>query len=403
MTLDKRALGSGVQEEAQLFVRRMKRAYTQSAIILLNTVVLFVLMSAAWSAVVVVRNRGRPSSNVTELLNRYGKERLLRGYPGRLEAEVLEMLRETWDEVSRNGAYEPLTQFKEAPFRGRYVNVDPAGFRLSTPQGPWPPDPANFNIFLFGGSTAFGYGVSDDETLSSAMQPLLSSASARPVLTYNFGRGSYFSTQELMLYYRLLTSGSVPQVAVFVDGLNDFSTPDGEPEYTANLKLLIEEHGWDDRRGGLRSVLNATRAVDAARWLRDALGHREEDHGPAPYDEAVLARVRDRWLTNRRLIEKLSDLFRVRPVFVWQPVPMYRYDYKSYHVLGDLGVEPGASDRGYPLMARLRAELERSGDFLWLADMQQDKRENLYVDECHYTAAFTKEIAARICGFLKQR
>ncbi len=125
-------------------------------------------------------------------------------------------------ELRRNGEYEWPTQFKEAPFHGRYVNVDPSGFRASTPQGPWPPDPANFNIFLFGGSTTFGYGLSDDETLSSAIQHLLSRTSARPVFAYNFGRGSYFSTQELMLYYRLLASGSVPQVVVFVDGLNDF-------------------------------------------------------------------------------------------------------------------------------------------------------------------------------------
>ncbi len=40
-------------------------------------------------------------------------------------------------------------------------------------------------------------------------------------------------------------------------------------------------------------------------------------------------------------------------------------------------------------------------DVLWLADMQENARENLYVDSVHYTAAFSKEIAGRICEFIQ--
>ncbi len=178
---------------------------------------------------------------------------------------------------------------------------------------------------------------------------------------------------------------------------------DGEPIYTANLSLLVQEHGWDNSRESVRGLLNSMPAVRAVRWLQDRLTlNREEDNDPGRYDEAMLARARDRWLTNKGLIEKLSAMFRVRPVFVWQPVPHYRYDYKSYHLLRDLDANTRASDLGYPMMERSRHELERGDNFLWLADMQEDKRENLYVDEVHYTASFTKEIAARICDFLLQ-
>jgi hypothetical protein len=48
---------------------------------------------------------------------------------------------------------------------------------------------------------------------------------------------------------------------------------------------------------------------------------------------------------------------------------------------------------GYPLMAESRSEMELGSDFLWLADVQKNKQENLYVDEVHYTALFNKEIA----------
>src|SRR5205085_2675003 len=105
-----------------------------------------------------------------------------------------------------------------------YVNVDPGGFRWSGDQGPWPPDPKNFNIFFFGGSTGFGYGVRDAETVASQLAAFLNQTKAvsRPIKIYNFGRAGYYSTPERMLFERLLLEGHRPQLAVFMDGLNEF-------------------------------------------------------------------------------------------------------------------------------------------------------------------------------------
>jgi len=86
-------------------------------------------------------------------------------------------------------------------------------------------------------------------------------------------------------------------------------------------------------------------------------------------------------------------------------VPTYQYDYVRYHLLRDYGIEPlrwgEATRRGYPLMLAYRSALERQKNFLWLADAQSDKSENLYVDEFHYTAAFAAEIANRISAFMQ--
>jgi len=51
-------------------------------------------------------------------------------------------------------------------------------------------------------------------------------------------------------------------------------------------------------------------------------------------------------------------------------------------------------------MENLRAQGKLGSNVLWLADMQQDKHENLYVDAVHYTAAFSQAIAGQICGFM---
>ena len=46
---------------------------------------------------------------------------------------------------------------------------------------------------------------------------------------------------------------------------------------------------------------------------------------------------------------------------------------------------------------------EREHDFLWLADMQENARENLYVDRIHYNAKFSGEIAGRILEYMNAR
>ena len=43
-------------------------------------------------------------------------------------------------------------------------------------------------MFFFGGSTGFGYGVPDDETVPSHLQQLLPKASGRTPRVYNFAR-----------------------------------------------------------------------------------------------------------------------------------------------------------------------------------------------------------------------
>ena len=69
-------------------------------------------------------------------------------------------------------------------------------FAIGRNQGPWPPDDHDYNMFVFGGSTTFGYGVPDEQTIASHLQEVLSHQTAREVRVYNFGRGMYRSSQE---------------------------------------------------------------------------------------------------------------------------------------------------------------------------------------------------------------
>ena len=151
-------------------------------------------------------------------------------------SEIDNLLKETW---SRTYVYEPFTQFKERPYKGHYVNVDKNGFRYTKNQGPWPPQSKSINVFLFGGSTTFGYGVSDNQTIASYLQEYLTEKLGSDVRVYNFGRGYYYLTQERLLYEQLLKSGFIPDLAIFIDGINDFAFNNNEPFFTDRLRQLF--------------------------------------------------------------------------------------------------------------------------------------------------------------------
>jgi len=371
----------------------LKRWYVVAAVGLLNAVLLLVLINLGLA--VVLRFRHPPSSDpALNFTRHFAYDMLQAAYPGWKEADVRALLEETPRE-DREFEYEPWTGFRERPFHGRFVNIDPAGFRVSKDQAPWPPRPRQTNVFVFGGSTAFGWYLPDDETIPSYLQEC---GAPQKLAVYNFARPAYFSSQELALFQKLLRDGHVPQVAVFVDGLNDFVLSGGEPKFTTDLRQFMD--------GKVESnPLSNLPMVRAAHWLGERLHPAASSASvaaPNYGDPAVLNAVVERWLANKKMIEATAAAYGVRAVFIWQPMPLYKYDLRYHFFLHSDQAFGGfvRAEYGYPIMAAMEAQGKLGGDVLWLADMQQDKHENLYVDSVHYTAAFSKEIAGNICEFI---
>lgn len=384
---------------------KLVRIYKSIALIFLNTIILFVILNLVFLVafkigdLIAVRQTSNPVSE------KYGNSVLREVYPDLSGREVNKLLAETW---SRPYVFEPFTQFRERPYKGDYVNVDVNGFRLTKDQGPWPPEPSNFNVFLFGGSTTFGYGVPDNQTIASYLQELLAERLGRDVHVYNFGRGHYYSTQERILLENLLLSAFIPDMALFIDGLNDFYYYNGEPRYTKRLAKFIDNKARVESK--FLKNLPVTRVV---RSLKKKMTRSLESDNDSPLEirfyeniynnQAILARVVDRYVKNKKLTEAIADAYGIQPIFVWQPVPTYKYDLK-YHLVGTRGFEEHSYSRfGYEYMAE-RINKDPLGDnFLWCADMQKDLKIPLYVDGVHYSAKMSQMLAAFIVSLIFER
>jgi hypothetical protein len=313
-------------------------------------------------------------------------------YPGMARPEIDELLEET---QSLQLMYEPFTMYRERPRAGRFVNISEAGFRVSKDQAPWPPPPDRVNVFVFGGSTTFGYGLADDDTLVSALSDSLKAplGDLHPAV-YNFGRGSYFSSQERVLFEQLLLAGYVPSVAVFVDGLNDFQFY-AQPDHSDQLEKTVAGSG------NLLPLFVSKIPVLKSLLLRTTASTLRADE--IPRDSAVLDHVVNRYAANKSLIDTLATARGIRAVSVVQPVPTYNYDLR-YHPFVGSGFGSFAYPRmGYPRLAALRDAGELGDNLVWCADIQAGLAEPLYVDRVHYTARMSRLLAECIASSMAGR
>lgn len=335
---------------------------------------------------------------------RHGVDRVALAYPGWPRRDLLELLKETRSAYSNE--YEPFTDFRPIPSHGRFVNVSPQGFRSGPRQQPWPPDPAVVNVFLFGGSTTFGIGLPDWQTISSYLGDRLAMApDGRPVHVYNLARPAYYSRQERVLFERLVGQGVEPDVAVFIDGLNElYIWP--QPLSSDVMHHALSATVTPSPPPTLASVLAATPLGRLGLSLREPSRPARPGKDASGAEPPSPERIVTDWLANQRLVEAAARSFGIRTLFVWQPIPCYGYDLRHHLFFGDWAVShlrPERMKRTYEIFAERRPRSGGENAVLWLADIQADRRENLYVDELHYSAVLTDEIASRIARELLER
>jgi hypothetical protein len=385
--------------------RVFARLYKATALLLLNVLVLLVLFNLVLFGVFHFKGTFT-AGNYDGPIRKYGEALYAKLYTDLTRDELYRFFEETW---SRPFVYEPFTEFKERPYAGRWINVHEAGFRLGKDQGPWPPDARRCNVFFFGGSTAFGYGLFDEQTIASALQEYLSSRAEQPVAVYNFGRGCYYSTQERVLFEKVLEEGHVPGVAIFLDGINDFFYSQDETFFTPRVKRVLEGKAGSGEcfpelplNRFVKSMSQRLKGEDQSRgdWTQwtdhEAEAVRDDD-------PALHAHVIERYFRNKALAEGAAQVHGVRPVFVWQPAPTYKYDLTYHPFAADGFARHSRTKYGYPLMAQRVSNGAAGANFLWCADLQEGSKETLYVDKVHYSAKFCRNLAAVIGRFLLER
>ena len=277
------------------------------------------------------------------------------------------------DEVIASNSFEytPWVDFKLIDFSGKYINTK--GFvRRSVPDGYFNGSEDTLKVFCFGGSTMFGFDVTDRETIPSALAGMMVEKcdSCRSARVYNYGVLSYYSYNEMMLLHHLLATNNRPDIVVFLDGLNDLFMVQAArkrvPWYYFRLKENVQNRF--DSTGSFFHLLPGQTVAAAA-------------------DDAVI-----NYLENVSHIGKLCAAYNVKPLFFIQPVPYYNYPGLQKDAVVDK-VPNEVISYGYSV---LKQRCDTSQHIYFLGDMLTKVGQPPFIDEIHYSPYMNRRIAGEI-------
>jgi hypothetical protein len=374
---------------------KLRQAYGRVAVFVLNLLLLLAGFNLALHFAYTTFDDLRRAEYIQGYMNRYVK-RLKSAYPTFSDRDVQALVRET---LLVSFSFENYTLFRDRPQRGQFVNVDERGYRHSEAQRPWPPSRDAYNVFFFGGSTAFGFALTDDSTIPSWFQRLAPRVGGKPTAVYNFSRMGYFSSQERILFEQLVLEGLRPDAAIFVDGLNDLHWRDGRPMPNSSAGAV-----WEPPR----PAASEWPMVRLAHWLRKGLQLSPTNAdapapGAAPEDfAAALAR----YLGNKSLIESSARGAGIAPVFVWQPVPSFKHEGREYRFRRSVPWQQWSLDSYVPVYQQVEEGARASAfgpAFVWCGGVQQGVQEALYIDLVHYHPRLSQLVAECIVREVRQR
>lgn len=318
-----------------------------------------------------------------------------------------EMLDETW---GREMKYEPFVEYSERPYDGKYVKISQVGYRYVKNQEASFIDKNKINIFVFGGSTTFGYGVKNNETIPSYIQEILKAKYGKTnIAVYNFGAASYYSTIERIKFENLLASGYKPDMVIFIDGLNDFyyyQVPD-RTAVSDKLETVsqLENSGIKTKlQGVVNNIAQHSQTVELMSKIIKLLSYKkikDEKELEATYmtSDQNLSKTAYRLTMNRLMVKDICEKSGITSVFVQQPVPVYHFNNATRVVpLPIAAIEKHVNSKnGYKLMV---GEYKKKSfdNVLWLEDLTISG--NQYVDAVHYSPQYNYAIADNIVSYI---
>ncbi len=310
-------------------------------------------------------------------------------YPDLSNEEEAQLLAETWLAPYR---YEAWVGFRERPRSGRFVNVSDEGFRHSATTDRTL-DVAGLRIFVFGGSTTFGYGVDDASTIPTFLQAQLEERYPGVALeVFNFGRSFYYIGQETVLLFDLVRRGEIPDVVVFIDGVNEGQVL---PFYTEEMERLFETYAARDDQALLNEVMER---IPVTRFLRN--GKRNVDYAADNFTRMATMldpeQVRDAYVRDRELIRLLADHHGFAAYFALQPMPGYRNDFLHHPLQSERYIDSYEHTRR---KLELLEEVMDADDSFSMTHLLEGFEGYAFVDQFHYTPA----VCERIAAFLAER
>lgn len=330
---------------------------------------------------------------------------------GNLEPAYVSDVLDDFYELSNLGmTSQPWVLFSEPPFLGRRVTVetDSRGFpRRKTVNPPHQQGLPVVQIFALGGSTTFGYNISDEHTWPTYLSEILNRRAREENLNVqvevlNYGRGFYHPSQETVLLLDLLKNGYRPSLVLFLDGVN-FSNAEDVPQFYEQARHRFQNLQFVDQSSQSRIWADTLGAVPMVRFAK-ALGQRLSGSNQptvaqrvSDEDPSLASYVVNGFRQNRMVSEAICKSYSVKPLFILQPNAVYNYPVDLYRrpLPDEFFSWRSKAQEVYRSLSSDQGLIDLSGLFqTW------GTHRKAIIDELHYSPPFNRFLAEQIAAHI---
>jgi lysophospholipase L1-like esterase len=308
--------------------------------------------------------------------------------------------------------WEPYVYFRQNSFAGQTISIEPDGRATWRPPPPAPgsrPERKPIELLMLGGSSLWGFGARDDQTIPSLLARELFEQ-GWDVRIRNRAEIGYVSTQEMVALVRELQAGYRPDLVVFYDGVNDTTSAylQRSAGLTTNEENREKEFNLLQSPARLAGAL-ITDLIGKSGSYRFAQAVRRRFDRDAGVPSLKLGQrqlgligggVLSVYEANVSIVEALGREFGFRPLFYWQPVVFDKpalVPFEREEALRYAWCEWMFRDvYGGLRTAQAFQGLRKDPAFHDLSGIFAESKDLVFIDYCHTTEAANARIVAAI-------
>lgn len=246
-------------------------------------------------------------------------------------------------------------------------------------------------VYCFGGSTTLGALVSNGRTWPAFLQnEILQSQSNYKV--FNFGVAGFTPTQETAQFIELIKTGNVPDVVVFMDGLNVQAKNGGSDFSYRNSEIFNSKSAWSDVISCLPVMrMIAQNNVEEGRILLESNGN---------FNGEIVHSI----IENGKLRKAIAEEYGIELYQFLQPIAWVNYDFAYSSVAGKLIQENNQDNLIKKNYEEIYKEIKKqSSYFIDFSNLNKAYNRPAYIDLTHYSPGFNEFVARKVWGILNNR
>ena len=316
---------------------------------------------------------------------------------------------------SNNTKWTSYKYWKRKQYKSEVINIDDNGIRKTCNQCT-SENHKKIKIFVFGGSTIWGTGVEDCETVPSYISEFLNKRGICAEV-YNYGETGYVSFQETISFLLKIRENNCPNIAVFYNGVNDVYSAfqqkfPGIPQneyrrelefnnlYTIsnNVEQAIEKNGW-------KAILEiVAKKSNIIRYIRRKLGVPDYkivdsvvlNNNVVKKDKNIhilKEKTVNMYLNNKEILKKISDSIGVKSLFFLQPAIFFKKNLTDWE---RQEAEKNWADFNKDVYKGILSQNVDQNDLINLSNIFADTISPIFIDWCHVSAEGNRIVAIEI-------